>query len=356
MSTLPTKHPHGNGARLALAALLAALAACSSDPVPLPDAGPCASACGAGTVCQGGACVAADGGAGDTGADMVRVDVPEDRPAVMDSGSDAGTVDVGTLDAGVTDVGALDAGTDAGTADAGPSDVGVDALPDGCVSSTAANCCGVACEFGHATAVCSAGSCAIGMCRTGFGDCDREPANGCETSLTSDGMNCGACGAPCAAGRGCVAGACVICTAGQSLCSGTCLATATDPMNCGTCGRQCTSPGAVAGCMAGACTLASCREGFGNCDRDPANGCEVDVSTNSANCGVCGNRCDAANATPACREGRCIMGACTAGYGDCNGNVADGCEVALTTSNANCGMCGRQCPVLQTCRNGACAL
>lgn len=51
-----------------LFALCLALAACAADPVLLPDSGPCSSACGAGTVCQGGSCVAVDAGALDAGA------------------------------------------------------------------------------------------------------------------------------------------------------------------------------------------------------------------------------------------------------------------------------------------------
>ena len=85
---------------LFLAAL--ALAACSADPVLLPDAGPCSSACGAGTACMGGACVAVDAGS----VDAPVVDVGEDRPVVVDLGA----VDVG-FDAGPADVG-TDAGTD----------------------------------------------------------------------------------------------------------------------------------------------------------------------------------------------------------------------------------------------------
>lgn len=84
-----------------LFALCLALAACSADPVLLPDAGPCSSACGAGTVCMAGACVAVDGGAldavavGDGG-----VDVPAivDQPAAMDAPvavGDAGPADTG---------------------------------------------------------------------------------------------------------------------------------------------------------------------------------------------------------------------------------------------------------------------
>lgn len=82
-----------------LFALALALTACAADPVLLPDSGPCSSACGAGTVCSGGACVAVDGGS--------PVDVGEDRPAVVDLGS--------PVDAGASvDVGAMDTGADAG--------------------------------------------------------------------------------------------------------------------------------------------------------------------------------------------------------------------------------------------------
>lgn len=50
--------------------LLFALAACSADPVLLPDAAPadaglCGGLCGAGTVCEDGRCVTVDGGAAD---------------------------------------------------------------------------------------------------------------------------------------------------------------------------------------------------------------------------------------------------------------------------------------------------
>lgn len=81
---------------LALLALLA-LTACAADPVLLPDAGPCSSACGAGTVCVSGACVAVDAGT-DAGG-TVDLGAPEDRSQVVDLGAP----DVGT-DAGAMDV------------------------------------------------------------------------------------------------------------------------------------------------------------------------------------------------------------------------------------------------------------
>ena len=93
--------------RFLLIAVLA-LAACSADPVLLPDAGPCSSACGAGTVCSGGACVAVDGGA----LDVVAVaDGGVDAPVIVDQPT-AMDVPVAVGDAGPADTGAADAGVD----------------------------------------------------------------------------------------------------------------------------------------------------------------------------------------------------------------------------------------------------
>lgn len=90
-----------------LLALALCAAACSADPVLLPDAGPCSSACGAGTVCQGGACLAVDGG----GADVVAVgDQGVDAPVIVDQSM--------AMDVPVA------------VADAGPADTGVDVPPD----------------------------------------------------------------------------------------------------------------------------------------------------------------------------------------------------------------------------------
>ncbi|MEZ4437393.1 MAG: hypothetical protein R3F65_33790, partial [bacterium] len=60
-----------------------------------------------------------------------------------------------------------------------------------------------------------------------------------------------------------------------------------------------------------------------------------DTTNNPEHCGRCGNRCTFPNAVPACREGRCEMGPCRAGWVDLNGIPADGCEVECFFQSAD---------------------
>ena len=48
------------------------------------------------------------------------------------------------------------------------------------------------------------------------------------------------------------------------------------------------------------------------------------------------------------------MGACNAGYLDCNMNSMDGCEKNGNNDNNNCGQCGKVCTSPQFCSNGTC--
>ncbi|MBN9163629.1 MAG: hypothetical protein J0I07_21865 [Myxococcales bacterium] len=79
-----------------------------------------------------------------------------------------------------------------------------------------ANCgvCGRRCPGGtsasaHGAPVCRKGFCDY-ECEEGWGDCDGNPLNGCETNLMINGANCGACGNRCDTGAGqpCIAGKC----------------------------------------------------------------------------------------------------------------------------------------------------
>ncbi len=219
----------------------------------------------------------------------------------------------------------------------------------------------------NTSSTCAAGVCGLGACHPGFGDCDRDATNGCEAPLSSAVTNCGACGMACPtpanATAACLSGACGIgtCDAGFGNCDGNVLngcetALATSTTHCGACGNACPTPAnASPTCAAGACGF-TCNAGFGNCDGVAANGCETALSTAVTSCGACGAACPTpANASAVCAGGACGLGACAAGFGNCDGTAANGCEAPFATSNAHCGACGNACPAGTLCSGGTCA-
>ncbi|HEY8431592.1 MAG TPA: hypothetical protein VIL20_24600, partial [Sandaracinaceae bacterium] len=132
----------------------------------------------------------------------------------------------------------------------------------------------------------------------------------------------------------------------------------TDVLHCGACFHTCSTHHATPACMGGTCTIASCEDGFGDCDGDAANGCEADFASSIFHCGGCGRPCELANAEAACSSGTCAVAACAPGFGDCNDDASDGCEAALDTA-ANCGACGVSCLFeggSGTCVDGECVL
>src|SRR5439155_23743754 len=128
-------------------------------------------------------------------------------------------------------------------------------------------------------------------------------------------------------GSRCSSGVC--CPPGTTNCGGACVNLQTDARNCGTCGTTC---GAGQACCNGVCTA---------------------LNTTS-NCGACGHACAApANATATCTNGACGY-ACLTGFADCDGQASNGCEVNLKTDSRNCGACGHVCPAGKSCVNGVC--
>lgn len=243
---------------------------------------------------------------------------------------------------------------------------------DGCEVHTdadPANCgrCGTVCpDLPNATAGCAGGACGIGVCAVGYEDCDHDPANGCEVNTPADVANCGACGAACpvyANGvAGCVMGACAMvgCLNGFADCAQTMMAcvneTNMDPNNCGGCGQTCaTPPNATRGCMGGVCGIGTCSPGFDDCDGAAQDGCEARLAGDANNCGACKNVCAGMpNAAPACANGQCGLGACTQGFADCDKKPANGCEIDVASDVANCGGCGAKCPLGDKCAGGHC--
>src|SRR5262249_39531164 len=200
------------------------------------------------------------------------------------------------------------------------------------LSSDVLSCgmCGVVCAAAHGTPGCYTGVCAIASCDNGWSDCDGQYADGCEyddQGFTTDPSNCGGCGAVCAfahAGAPCVGGACVLgaCAAGFSDCDGIAAdgceypntGFTTDPNNCGSCGHKCAT-GLT--CQGGSCVATTCPAGFSDCDGLPANGCEYNnggFTTDPNNCGACNVHC-----APAHRAGHCVGGVC--GIPPCNAGL-----------------------------------
>jgi hypothetical protein len=109
------------------------------------------------------------------------------------------------------------------------------------------------------------GACQL-TCVSGFGNCDGDPSNGCETPLdTVD--------------------------------------------NCRSCGNACVFANATAACGAAGCEIASCDMNFENCDATLGNGCEADLLNARRTCGDCMTDCGGGN--------KCCNGMCQAASAVC---------------------------------------
>lgn len=238
-----------------------------------------------------------------------------------------------------------------------------------------------------------------------------------QAQQNDDPNNCGECGNVCEEGI-CSNGYCG-CAAGTELCNGQCTDTLTDNTNCGECGNACPpSPRFAANlrmlewCASGQCNVRRCRDGYLDCDGDMAdgalgNGCETNlldpnncfgcgnvcapgegcdllsggcvcpcgaicdkperVLSDINNCGACGNRCpgdrrsleghgvDPAHGQPVCNTGVCGY-ECSPEWGDCDGDISNGCEASFLSDPLNCGGCGIRCDGVegQACVDGRC--
>jgi len=93
------------------------------------------------------------------------------------------------------------------------------------------------------------------------------------------------------------------CPADQTNCNAVCVNLMTDNRNCGTCGNDCSKlPNAGnAACSNGKCVISDCNPTYGDCDKNPLNGCETDIFSNSNSCGSCGLKCPADRPFCKCR-------------------------------------------------------
>lgn len=121
---------------------------------------------------------------------------------------------------------------------------------------------------------------------------------------------------------------------GCQTCGGSaCIDLQTDPANCGACGNAC-SPGA--GCAAGQC---QCGGQLVDCS-----GACVDTGSNASNCGGCGQACPTG---ALCSVGQCL----------CSGSLTACGTTCVDTSSdpAHCGGCNQPCSAGQFCLLGKCS-
>jgi hypothetical protein len=285
-----------------------------------------------------------------------------DASTVEDASAEADSPEDVSVDSGSTVDGPTDAGVscDGDQKTCGDRCVGLDDLATGCGGPSCNPC-----NLPHATARCGTqGECIIDTCDPGFDDCDHAPDNGCERSLFTDVDHCGACGRACSdlhvASKECMAGVCVsTCELGFGNCQrpstgpddGCELAVTADSANCGSCGNSCEAqtPGLVCGAFVP--NLCGCTDN---------NACRVGGSTGTCDAtGVC--KCGPSRCQPGetCRPAQgpdvcsCNDGAaCAAGEVCCD--LPNGCR-NISTDPTSCGACGHACPAGFVCNGGACA-
>ena len=195
-------------------------------------------------------------------------------------------------------------------------------------------------------------------CKKGFTCC----AGRC-TDLQNDKANCGACGEACELPNvvpACRVGRCQLtCVTGFGNCNGVrddgCELDLTgDVTNCGLCSKACTTQNATPVCKMSVCGAGTCDTNFANCDADSTNGCEIDTRTDDAHCGGCGRACMLPHATSHCVSSACAVATCAAPFGDCDGQAPNGCETDTTSNSQHCGRCGYVCGPGQTCVSSLC--
>lgn len=194
-------------------------------------------------------------------------------------------------------VSAAGLGACASSVDGSPPLLGAASKPD--ALSVADVHCGACPDRPGAKTSCVGSTC-VYSCLEGRADCDGKAANGCEVDKLASTANCGTCGHVCPGGANgtarCKAGECQFdCDSGWADClpgkDGCETSTASDPAHCGDCTIVCPGgPHAKTRCQDSTCGL-ECDGGWANCDNLPASGCDIDVTSDGENCGLCNFSC-----------------------------------------------------------------
>jgi hypothetical protein len=127
------------------------------------------------------------------------------------------------------------------------------------------------------------------------------------------------------------------CSSSEKLCGSSCVSTSSPATGCAAAScSACSFENAQSACSGGDCALGACNAGFENCDGNASNGCETAIST-ATNCGGCNVTCPAA--TPYCSLGAGGTYSCV---DDCPANAPTLCNgscVSFETDVSDCGGC-----------------
>jgi hypothetical protein len=147
------------------------------------------------------------------------------------------------------------------------------------------------------------------------------------------------------------------CAAGEKSCFARCVSLSDPAYGCDstTC-SPCKTNRASSVCAGGRCAIGACDPGYGDCNQRPGDGCETDLSQ-PTHCGACNAVCQPA--APYCAPLGPSFGCSTNCTPDaptlCGGQCVD-----LNTSESHCGDCNTPCPTVlngrQTCAARTCHL
>jgi hypothetical protein len=93
-----------------------------------------------------------------------------------------------------------------------------------------------------------------------------------------------------------------------------------------------------------------------DCDGNLANGCEVNIGADPTNCGACAATCVFDNASAICMGGSCAIESCSGDFEDCDQDPTNGCEASLNSLD-HCGACDDVCDydnASAQCGSGTC--
>ena len=82
------------------------------------------------------------------------------------------------------------------------------------------------------------------------------------------------------------------------------------------------------------CQVTDCEQGIGDCDGDLINGCETDIQTSNDHCGGCNNTCEVIYGKVACEDSQCAV-MCDVGWtGDaCDEDVDEYKKIDCSINN-----------------------